>query len=182
MVSILAKFRAGSRLAQEKASKTQDTAAVASSPKPYRHVPTHALSDALAGVPGSYRNADRAKIRENHRRRSAMSVKTSASDVSAPASPPVQPFHPGHLPSSHSSAATAADRARRDRFRLTVDRADGSARPSPLSSVGMRLASPFPFALECLSNTLCLLQSYLPTLARTQLPLSDHHHHRPAIP
>lgn len=39
---------------------------------PYRHVPTHAATDAIASAPPSMREADRPKIKEQNRRRSAL--------------------------------------------------------------------------------------------------------------
>lgn len=40
--------------------------------QPYRHIPTHAASDALSGAPSSWKQDDRLKIREHHKRRSQM--------------------------------------------------------------------------------------------------------------
>ena len=63
MVSIFARWRPGHQATPEQSSKGPSAF--------YRHVPTHALSDALAGVPGSYRVADHGKIRGQQRQRSA---------------------------------------------------------------------------------------------------------------
>ncbi|POR31454.1 Uncharacterized protein TPAR_08337 [Tolypocladium paradoxum] len=41
---------------------------------PYRHVPTHAATDAFASAPPSWREADRPRIIEQNRRRSAMAA------------------------------------------------------------------------------------------------------------
>lgn len=41
---------------------------------PYKHVPTHAASDAFASAPPSWRKADRQRIMEENRRRSAMAA------------------------------------------------------------------------------------------------------------
>ena len=41
---------------------------------PYKHVPRHAAIDAMAGGPASYREADRQKIQEQNRRRSALTA------------------------------------------------------------------------------------------------------------
>lgn len=41
---------------------------------PYKHVPTHAASDAIASAPPHWREDDRTKIMEQNRRRSAMAA------------------------------------------------------------------------------------------------------------
>ena len=41
---------------------------------PYKHVPRHAAIDAMAGGPASFRDADRQKIQEQNRRRSALTA------------------------------------------------------------------------------------------------------------
>lgn len=41
---------------------------------PYKHIPTHAASDAIASAPPSMRETDRPKIQEQNRRRSAMAA------------------------------------------------------------------------------------------------------------
>lgn len=41
---------------------------------PYKHVPTHAATDAMAAAPAAARMADREKILEQNRRRSAMTA------------------------------------------------------------------------------------------------------------
>jgi hypothetical protein len=46
---------------------------------PYRHVPKHAAVDAIASAPPSWREDDRQKIQEQHRRRSAMAASSSHS-------------------------------------------------------------------------------------------------------
>lgn len=54
---------------------------------PYRHVPTHAATDAIASAPPSWRDADRQKIKEQHRRRSAMAA--SGHHMNMPGAPRV---------------------------------------------------------------------------------------------
>lgn len=54
------------KIAEQK--KAEETA------KPYRHVPTHAASDAIASAPPSWREADKVRIVEQNRRRSAMAA------------------------------------------------------------------------------------------------------------
>ncbi|KAL8921803.1 MAG: hypothetical protein Q9208_005560 [Pyrenodesmia sp. 3 TL-2023] len=46
-------------------------------PIPYRHVPTHAATDALTGAPSSWREEDRAAISYQHKRRSMMTRNSS---------------------------------------------------------------------------------------------------------
>ncbi|KAK1255824.1 hypothetical protein MKX07_008083 [Trichoderma sp. CBMAI-0711] len=64
---------------QEKQEKTEKT--------PYRHVPTHAATDAIASAPPSWREADRQKIQEQNRRRSAMAA--SGHHMNMPGAPRV---------------------------------------------------------------------------------------------
>ncbi|KAL7816604.1 hypothetical protein V8C26DRAFT_84126 [Trichoderma gracile] len=64
---------------QEKKEKTEKT--------PYRHVPTHAATDAIASAPPSWREADRQKIQEQNRRRSAMAA--SGHHMNMPGAPRV---------------------------------------------------------------------------------------------
>jgi hypothetical protein len=49
---------------------------------PYKHVPTHAAIDALSGAPSSWRNEDRPRIREQHKRRSQMTISRTSSAIS----------------------------------------------------------------------------------------------------
>ena len=43
-------------------------------PIPYKHIPTHAASDAITGSPASWDAKERSKIREENRKRSAMAA------------------------------------------------------------------------------------------------------------
>lgn len=67
------------KLAEQK--KKEDDAAASK----YRHVPTHAASDAFASAPPSWRDADRERIVEQNRRRSAMTA--SGQHMSMPGTP-----------------------------------------------------------------------------------------------
>ncbi|PQE17942.1 hypothetical protein CJF32_00008422 [Rutstroemia sp. NJR-2017a WRK4] len=49
---------------------------------PYKHVPTHAAIDALSGAPSSWKNEDRPRIREQHKRRSQMTISRTSSAIS----------------------------------------------------------------------------------------------------
>ncbi|KAI9794140.1 MAG: hypothetical protein M1833_000452 [Piccolia ochrophora] len=74
MVSFFNKFRASKKAAeQQKKAKKADAASVMTA-STYRHIPTHAAADAIAGVPSSYRERDRREIKKNHDRRSNMSM------------------------------------------------------------------------------------------------------------
>lgn len=48
----------------------------------YKHTPTHAAVDALSGAPSSWKNEDRPKIREHHKRRSQMAISRTGSSLS----------------------------------------------------------------------------------------------------
>lgn len=71
---LLSVIRRGREQAKDK--KAQDASAKEKgeqAPKvPYRHVPTHAAVDAISGAPNTFRDFDRAKILEQHRRRSTL--------------------------------------------------------------------------------------------------------------
>ncbi|KFA65224.1 hypothetical protein S40285_01516 [Stachybotrys chlorohalonatus IBT 40285] len=54
---------------------------------PYKHVPVHAASDALASAPPGWREADRGRVVEQNRRRSAMAA--SGHNMAMPAMPRV---------------------------------------------------------------------------------------------
>ncbi|KAJ8058620.1 hypothetical protein OCU04_012797 [Sclerotinia nivalis] len=49
---------------------------------PYKHIPTHAAVDALSGAPSSWKNEDRTKIREHHKRRGQMTISRTHSTLS----------------------------------------------------------------------------------------------------
>lgn len=164
MVSIIAKFRAGHRVAREQPSKKGDV--VSSQPTaPYRHVPSHALTDALAGTPGSYRKSDRARIREQHRRRSAMTSTPASSEPATSAGPsrPSSSYTVPHMTGS-SGMATVGERAPFGlRPKPKIERRDSGPGRSRLSSMGTRMASTsFLCALHRLPGC---LQRCLPTSA-----------------
>ena len=138
MVSIIAKFRTGRRVAQEQAQpSTKDQATPSASSTPYRHIPTHAAMDAMAGSPTCYREQDRQKIREQHRRRSArnvaaMSEKTSSVGATRPNS------YAGYNTEQFYGRASTIDRAQSgQKTRMRPERYDSGIKRSPLSSVGM---------------------------------------------
>ncbi|KAI9822967.1 MAG: hypothetical protein M1826_000300 [Phylliscum demangeonii] len=137
MVSILAKFRAGRKVAQTQPSKLNEPQTSVPS-APYRHMPTHAMRDAMAGLPSSYRKTDRERIRDLHRRRSAMNPAdgSSASTLfgGSSAGPLAESYPPMPLPmtipSPNTDKTVAAQRARRRSERL-----ENSIGRSPLHSV-----------------------------------------------
>ncbi|RYP39468.1 hypothetical protein DL767_002202 [Monosporascus sp. MG133] len=65
---------------QAKEQKAKDSAkAKEDVPKaPYKHVPTHAAIDAMSGAPNTFKDIDRAKILEQHRRRSANAANSAS--------------------------------------------------------------------------------------------------------
>lgn len=56
---------------------------------PYRHVPKHAATDAIASAPPSWREDDRQKIQEQNRRRSAMAASSHNMNMNMPGVPRV---------------------------------------------------------------------------------------------
>ncbi|RCI10506.1 hypothetical protein L249_4334 [Ophiocordyceps polyrhachis-furcata BCC 54312] len=74
-MSIFSHIRRSRQQAKEHAAKLaeQDKKAQQTQP-PYRHVPTHAASDAFASAPPSWREQDRPRILEENRRRSALAA------------------------------------------------------------------------------------------------------------
>ena len=79
-MSIFSKMKNAKKAAdQHKDIKAQAAAPAEDKPKqePYKHVPSHALQDALAGVPSAFREQDRELIKEHNKRRSMMSRNSS---------------------------------------------------------------------------------------------------------
>lgn len=85
-MSIFSKIKGSKRAAQqhkaaaEEQQQKQEQAAVTK--VPYKHVPTHAAVDALSGAPSTWKNEDRAKILEHHKRRSQMTISRTQSTLS----------------------------------------------------------------------------------------------------
>lgn len=73
-MSIFSSLKKSRQLAQDHKAKLaeQKKKEAAESATPYRHVPTHAAADAFASAPPSWREADRARIVAENRRRSTM--------------------------------------------------------------------------------------------------------------
>ncbi|KAI9793705.1 MAG: hypothetical protein M1816_007600 [Peltula sp. TS41687] len=138
MVSIIAKFRAGHRIAQEQPSTKAQASSNASS-APYRHVPTHAITDALSGAPSYYRAHDKRKIMEQNKLRGQLSRPTtsdgSLSTRSSLGSPSGRSHHsmdqsPPPLPPLSVDRIHGAGKGK-----LRADRHEAGIRRSPLSSM-----------------------------------------------
>ena len=79
-MSIFSKMKNAKKAAdQHKDTKAQTDAPAQEQPKaaPYKHVPSHAMQDALAGVPSAFREQDRELIKEHNKRRSMMTRNSS---------------------------------------------------------------------------------------------------------
>ncbi|KAJ2984714.1 hypothetical protein NUW58_g5916 [Xylaria curta] len=73
-MSVFSIIKRGREQAKEHSAKQADKQKEESVKLPYKHVPTHAASDAIATAPSSWKHDDRSKIREQNRRRSAMAA------------------------------------------------------------------------------------------------------------
>lgn len=74
-MSIFSSLRRSRQQAKEHSAKVAEQKRIEENRVPYRHVPTHAASDAIACAPPSWREqTDRPKILEQNRRRSAMAA------------------------------------------------------------------------------------------------------------
>lgn len=137
MVSIIAKFRAGHKIAQEQPSKKAEETSNAPS-TPYRHIPSHAIIDALAGAPSYYRVQDQQRIMEQHKRRSQMS-RPATSDGSYSTGSFARPSSRGRYSMDHSPPLPpSVDRGYGGgKGKLRADRHEYGIRRSPLSSMGM---------------------------------------------
>ncbi|KAI9804449.1 MAG: hypothetical protein M1825_001348 [Sarcosagium campestre] len=78
MVSFLRRLYAG-KLPTSPLRDTALEAVPVSMPQPYRHTPTHAISDAIATSPSSYRDDDRKSLRKQRQRRGAASIYSGTS-------------------------------------------------------------------------------------------------------
>ncbi|KND88714.1 hypothetical protein TOPH_06626 [Tolypocladium ophioglossoides CBS 100239] len=73
-MSIFSNLRKSRHQAKEHNAKLAGQQKKEQEKMPYRHVPTHAATDAFASAPPSWREADRPRIIEQNRRRSAMAA------------------------------------------------------------------------------------------------------------
>ncbi|KAG6038389.1 hypothetical protein E4U41_004229 [Claviceps citrina] len=73
-MSIFSSLRRSRQQAKEHNAKLAEQKKKEAAQIPYKHVPTHAATDAFASAPPSWREADRPRIVEENRRRSAMAA------------------------------------------------------------------------------------------------------------
>ena len=78
-MSIFSGIRKSRRQAKEHNAKLAEQKKLEEEKVPYKHVPTHAATDAFASAPPSWREADRTRIVEQNRRRSAMAASGAGS-------------------------------------------------------------------------------------------------------
>ncbi|APA07346.1 hypothetical protein sscle_02g021160 [Sclerotinia sclerotiorum 1980 UF-70] len=86
-MSIFSKIKGSKKAAQQHKEKTiadenQKKSEEEVTKVPYKHIPTHAAIDALSGAPSSWKNEDRTKIREHHKRRGQMTISRTHSTLS----------------------------------------------------------------------------------------------------
>ncbi|PNY24926.1 Uncharacterized protein TCAP_05135 [Tolypocladium capitatum] len=86
-MSIFSHLRRSRQQAKEHNAKLAEQNKKEREKMPYRHVPTHAATDAFASAPPSWREADRPRIIEQNRRRSAMAA--SGHHMNMPGAPRV---------------------------------------------------------------------------------------------
>ena len=114
-MSIFSQLRRSRQLVKDQKLVEQQKSEAEKMKAPYKHVPTHAATDAFASAPPSWREADRVRIVEQNRRRSAMiasghhmsmtplpRVGSSLSHVSYPSDGVP---HAGRLPRAYSYTA-----------------------------------------------------------------------------
>ncbi|KAK4217831.1 hypothetical protein QBC37DRAFT_33561 [Rhypophila decipiens] len=73
-MSVFGFMKKSRQAAKEHAAKQAEKEKAEQLKAPYKHVPSHAAIDALSGGPATWRDADRPKILEQNRRRSAMTA------------------------------------------------------------------------------------------------------------
>ncbi|KAL6893274.1 hypothetical protein GGI43DRAFT_424765 [Trichoderma evansii] len=73
-MSIFSRLRKSRQQAKEHNAKVAEQEKKEEVKTPYKHVPKHAATDAIASAPPSWREDDRQKIQEQNRRRSAMAA------------------------------------------------------------------------------------------------------------
>ncbi|KAH8173348.1 hypothetical protein LIA77_07603 [Sarocladium implicatum] len=86
-MSIFSSIKKSRQSAKSHNAKLAEQKKIEESATPYRHVPTHAASDAFASAPPSWRDADKERIVEENRRRSAMAA--SGHHMNMPGTPRV---------------------------------------------------------------------------------------------
>ncbi|KAL6836084.1 hypothetical protein J3E69DRAFT_12448 [Trichoderma sp. SZMC 28015] len=86
-MSIFSRMRKSRQQAKEHNAKLAEQEKKEVEKTPYKHIPTHAATDAIASAPPSWREDDRQKIQEQNRRRSAMAA--SGHHMNMPGAPRV---------------------------------------------------------------------------------------------
>ena len=81
-MSIFSKLRRAKQAAESQKEKNNAAAETKPKPAPYRHIPTHAASDALLGAPAGRREEDRKAIQAQHQRRSQYNLSRNPSSLS----------------------------------------------------------------------------------------------------
>ncbi|KAI1461967.1 hypothetical protein F4805DRAFT_453198 [Annulohypoxylon moriforme] len=76
-MSVFSLIKRGRAQAKEHNAKQAERAKEESVKLPYRHVVTHAASDALSGAPSSWKHADRPRIMEQNKKRTAIMANDS---------------------------------------------------------------------------------------------------------
>ncbi|RKU45878.1 hypothetical protein DL546_008069 [Coniochaeta pulveracea] len=84
-MSVFSMLKRGRQAAKEHAAKEAERKKKEAEKLPYKHVPRHAASDALAGGPATWREVDRPRIMEQNRRRSMLTA--SGVNMSGTATP-----------------------------------------------------------------------------------------------
>ncbi|KAL8960993.1 MAG: hypothetical protein Q9193_002389 [Seirophora villosa] len=145
-------------------------------PVPYRHIPTHAAVDALTGAPSSWREEDRAAIKDHHKRRSLM---TRNSSMLSGTLHPSSSYTGSEF--SNGGMMPAASSSRQSPNRLDTRRSyqgTGHYQPSPLVSNGV---SPTGSEHSNSSSSSHLVEiprvQHLPPSSRA----STHGHHLPPM-
>lgn len=88
-MSIFSHLRKSRQQAKEHNAKLAEQKKKEQEKIPYRHVPTHAATDAFASAPPSWREDDRPRIVEQNRRRSAMAASGHHMNMPGPGIPRV---------------------------------------------------------------------------------------------
>jgi hypothetical protein len=81
-MSFWGKLRKAKRAADNQKDKNAAAADSKPKPAPYRHVPTHAATDALLGAPATWREEDKKAIQAQHQRRSQYNMSRNPSSLS----------------------------------------------------------------------------------------------------
>ncbi|ERF71069.1 hypothetical protein EPUS_03350 [Endocarpon pusillum Z07020] len=81
-MSIFSKLRRAKQAADSQKEKNNAAAETKPKPAPYKHIPTHAASDALLGAPAGRREEDRKAILAQHQRRSQYNLSRNPSSLS----------------------------------------------------------------------------------------------------